>query len=115
MMDISDGLSSEMMHICEQSGVGCRLYEEKIPLDYQTAATAEEFNMNVTTCAMNGGEDYELLFTVPLTDNEVVSKIEDVKVIGYITAETEGKKLICRDGSEFDLKAQGWNPLKGNE
>lgn len=115
MMDISDGLSSEMMHICEQSGVGCRLYEEKIPLDYQTAATAEEFNMNVTTCAMNGGEDYELLFTVPLTDNEVVSKIEDVKVIGYITSETEGKKLICRDGSEFDLKAQGWNPLKGND
>lgn len=112
MMDISDGLSSEIMHICEQSGVGCRLYEERIPLDYQTAAAAEEFNLNVTTCALNGGEDYELLFTVPLTANDVVSKIEDVRVIGYITAATEGKKLICRDGSEFDLKAQGWNPLQ---
>ena len=112
MMDISDGLSSEMMHICEQSGVGCRLYEERIPLDYQTAAAAEEFNLNVTTCAMNGGEDYELLFTVPLTHNEEMQQMEDVKVIGYITPAAEGKKLICRDGSEFDLKAQGWNPLK---
>lgn len=112
MMDISDGLSSEMMHICEQSGVGCRLYEERIPLDYQTAAAAEEFNLNVTTCAMNGGEDYELLFTVPLTHNEEMQQMEDVKVIGYITPASEGKKLICRDGSEFDLKAQGWNPLK---
>ena len=114
MMDISDGLSSEMMHICEQSGVGCRLYEERIPLDYQTAAAAEEFNLNVTTCAMNGGEDYELLFTVPLTHNEEMQQMEDVKVIGYITPASEGKKLICRDGSEFDLKAQGWNPLKEN-
>ena len=112
MMDISDGLSSEMMHICEQSGVGCRLYEERIPLDYQTAAAAEEFNLNVTTCAMNGGEDYELLFTVPLTHNEEMQQMEDVKVIGYITPASEGKKLICREGSEFDLKAQGWNPLK---
>ena len=112
MMDISDGLSSEMMHICEQSSVGCRLYEERIPLDYQTAAAAEEFNLNVTTCAMNGGEDYELLFTVPLTHNEEMQQMEDVKVIGYITPASEGKKLICRDGSEFDLKAQGWNPLK---
>lgn len=113
MMDISDGLSSELMHICEQSGVGCRVYEERIPLDYQTAAAAEEFNLNVTTCALNGGEDYELLFTVPLTQNDMVSQIEDVRVIGYITAQSEGKKLICRDRSEFDLQAQGWNPLKG--
>lgn len=115
MMDISDGLSSELLHICEQSGVGCRLYEERIPLDYQTAAAAEEFNLNVTTCALNGGEDYELLFTVPLSMNDVVSKIEDVHVVGYITAATEGKKLICRDGSEFELKAQGWNPLSNAE
>lgn len=114
MMDISDGLSSELMHICEQSGVGCRVYEERIPLDYQTAAAAEEFNLNVTTCALNGGEDYELLFTVPLTANDIVSQIEDVRVIGYITAATEGKKLICRDHSEFELQAQGWNPLKKN-
>ena len=112
MMDISDGLSSELMHICEQSNVGCRIYEDCIPLDYQTAAAAEEFNLNVTTCALNGGEDYELLFTVPLTMNDAVSKLEDVRVIGYITAQTEGHKLICRDGAEFELKAQGWNPLK---
>ena len=112
MIDISDGLSSELMHICEQSRCGCRIYEERIPLDYQTAVAAEEFNMNVSTCALNGGEDYELLFTVPLTANDVVSSIEDVKVIGYITKESLGKALISRDGNEFELKAQGWNPLK---
>lgn len=112
MIDISDGLSSELMHICEQSRCGCRIYEERIPLDYQTAVAAEEFNMNVSTCALNGGEDYELLFTVPLTANDVVSTIEDVKVIGYITKESLGKALISRDGNEFELKAQGWNPLK---
>ena len=112
MIDISDGLSSELMHICEQSRCGCRIYEERIPLDYQPAVAAEEFNMNVSTCALNGGEDYELLFTVPLTANDVVSAIEDVKVIGYITKESLGKALISRDGSEFELKAQGWNPLK---
>lgn len=112
MIDISDGLSSELMHICEQSRCGCRIYEERIPLDYQTAVAAEEFNMNVSTCALNGGEDYELLFTVPLTANDVVSAIDDVKVIGYITKESLGKALISRDGSEFELKAQGWNPLK---
>ena len=112
MIDISDGLSSELMHICEQSRCGCRIYEERIPLDYQTAVAAEEFNMNVSTCALNGGEDYEMLFTVPLTANDVVSAIEDVKVIGYITKESLGKALISRDGNEFELKAQGWNPLK---
>ena len=112
MMDISDGLSSELMHICSQSKVGCRVYEDRIPLDYQTAAMAEEMNMNVTTCALNGGEDYELLFTIPLSDNDAINEIEDVKVIGYITKESLGKYLICRDGSEFELKAQGWNPLQ---
>lgn len=112
MIDISDGLSSELMHICEQSKCGCRIYEERIPLDYQTAVAAEEFNMNVSTCALNGGEDYELLFTVPLTANDAVSAIDDIKVIGYITDESLGKALISRDGSEFELKAQGWNPLK---
>ena len=112
MMDISDGLSSELMHICTQSHTGCRIYEERIPLDYQTAAMAEELNMNVTTCALNGGEDYELLFTVPLTLNDRVSQLEDVKVIGYITEPTLGCALITRDGQEFELKAQGWNPLK---
>lgn len=112
MMDISDGLSSELLHICTQSHTGCRIYEDRIPLDYQTAAMAEELNMNVTTCALNGGEDYELLFTVPLTMHERVSQLEDIHVIGYITEESLGTALICRDGSEFALKAQGWNPLR---
>ena len=112
MMDISDGLSSELMHICSQSKTGCRVYEERIPIDYQTAVMAEEFNMNLSTCALNGGEDYELLFTVPLTAHEQVSQIEGVKVIGYITKPDLGCALITRDGTELELKAQGWNPLK---
>ena len=112
MMDISDGLSSELMHICEQSHCGCRVYEKNIPIDYQTAVQAEEFNMNLTTCAMNGGEDYELLFTVPIGDHAKIEEMEGVKQIGYITKENLGKFLITRDGQEFELKAQGWNPLK---
>ena len=112
MMDISDGLSSELMHICTQSNVGCRVYEERIPIDYQTAVMAEELNMNVTTCALNGGEDYELLFTIPLTDHDKVSSIKGIKVIGHITKPELGCGLITRDGQEFELKAQGWNPLK---
>ncbi len=112
MMDISDGLSSELMHICTQSNAGCRIYEEHIPIDYQTAVMAEEFNMNLTTCAMNGGEDYELLFTVPIADHEKVSAMEGVKLIGHITKPELGCALITRDGQEFELKAQGWNPLK---
>ena len=112
MMDISDGLSSELMHICTQSKVGCRIYEERIPIDYQTAVMAEELNMNVTTCALNGGEDYELLFTVPLTDHDKVATMKGVKIIGHITKPELGCGLITRDGQEFELKAQGWNPLK---
>ena len=112
MMDISDGLSSELMHICQQSHCGCRVYEKNIPIDYQTAVMAEEFNMNLTTCALNGGEDYELLFTVPIGDHERIEGIEGVKQIGYITKDTLGQMLITRDGQEFELKAQGWNPLK---
>ena len=112
MMDISDGLSSEAMHICKQSHTGCRIYEERIPIDYQTAVTAEEFNMNVYTAALNGGEDYELLFTVPLTDHEKVEQLDDIKVIGHIRRPELGAKLITRDGNEFDLKAQGWNPMQ---
>ena len=112
MMDISDGLSSELLHICTQSKVGCRVYEERIPIDYQTAVMAEEFNMNLSTCALNGGEDYELLFTVPLTAHEQVEQIKDVKVIGYITKPELGCALLTRDGTELELKAQGWNPLK---
>jgi thiamine-monophosphate kinase len=112
MMDISDGLSSELLHICHQSHCGCRVYEKNIPIDYQTAVQAEEFNMNLSTCALNGGEDYELLFTVPIGDHEKVEGLEDIKQIGYITQEELGCKLITRDSQEFDLVAQGWNPLK---
>ena len=112
MMDISDGLSSELMHICKQSGVGCRIYEKNIPIDYQTAVMAEEMNMNVTTCALNGGEDYELLFTVPIGDHEKIEQIEGIKLIGHITEEKFGKVLVTRDNQEFELKAQGWNPLQ---
>lgn len=113
MMDISDGLSSELMHICNQSKCGCRIYEKNIPIDYQTAVMAEEMNMNVTTCALNGGEDYELLFTVPIGDHEKIECLEDVKLIGHITKKEFGIMLITRDNNEFELKAQGWNPLKG--
>ena len=112
MMDISDGLSSELLHICKQSNKGCRIYEEHLPIDYQTAAMAEEFNMNLTTCALNGGEDYELLFTVPLACHEKIQDISDIRLIGHITKPALGCALITRDGQEFELKAQGWNPLK---
>lgn len=112
MMDISDGLSSELMHICKQSNVGCRVFEKNIPIDYQTAVMAEEMNMNVTTCAMNGGEDYELLFTVPIGDHSKIENIEGIKLIGHITRAELGNVLVSRDGQEFELKAQGWNPLK---
>lgn len=112
MIDISDGLSSEIHHICKQSNTGCRIYEQNIPIDYQTAVMAEELNMNVITCALNGGEDYELLFTVPIGDHEKVQNIEGVKLIGHITRPELGMALIARDGNEFELLAQGWNPLK---
>lgn len=114
MMDISDGLSSELLHICKQSNCGCRIYEKNIPIDYQTAIMAEEFNMNVTTCAMNGGEDYELLFTCPIGDHDKLESLpsQDIRQIGYITKPELGVKLISRDQQEFDITAQGWNPLK---
>ncbi len=112
MMDISDGLSSELHHICKQSGVGCRVFEKFLPIDYQTAVMAEELNMNVTTCALNGGEDYELLFTCPIGDNETLQNMEGIKVIGHITKPELGMQLVARDGNEFELLSQGWNPLK---
>ena len=111
MIDISDGLSSELLHICKQSKCGCRIYEKNLPIDYQTAVMAEELNMNVTTCALNGGEDYELLFTVPIPDHEKIQQIEGVRMIGHITKESLGAQLITRDNQEFTLRAQGWNPL----
>lgn len=109
MMDVSDGLSSELLHICKSSDVGCRVYEDRIPIDYQTAIMAEELNMNLVTAAMNGGEDYELLFTVPLVDKDKIEKMEGVKMIGYVTDASLGAALVTRDGGELPIRAQGWN------
>ena len=109
MMDISDGLSSELMHICTQSNVGCAVYEDKLPIDYQAAALAEEMNLNIVTCALNGGEDYELLFTCSLDDYEKLIPLDDVYLIGHITKPEYGINLIGRNGEEISLKAQGWN------
>lgn len=111
MMDVSDGLSSELLHICKQSNVGCRVYEDRIPIDYQTAIMTEELGMNLVTAALNGGEDYELLFTVPLHYHEQIEKLPGVKLIGHITKADLGCAMITRDGTEIPLRAQGWNPL----
>lgn len=108
MIDVSDGLSSEIMHICKESNTGCRLFEKEIPIDYQTAVMAEEMNMNLSTCALNGGEDYELLFTCPIGDYEKVKELDDIRIIGHITKKELGTLLVTRDGQEFPLKAQGW-------
>ncbi len=108
MIDISDGLASEIMHICKDSDKGCVIYEDKIPIDYQTYKMAEEFSMNSTVCALNGGEDYELLFTIPLEKHDIIKNIEDIKIIGHITDKEEGYKLQTADGNILDLKAQGW-------
>lgn len=111
MIDVSDGLSSELIHICTQSHCGCRIYEDKIPIDYQTAVMAEELNMNLVTAALNGGEDYELLFTVPLAEHDKVKDLKGIAVIGHTTKESLGCALITRDNVEMTLRAQGWNHL----
>lgn len=108
MIDISDGLASEMLHICKNSGVGCNIYEEKIPIDYQTYKMAEELNMNATICALSGGEDYELLFTAPLEAYDTLITQEQISIIGHTTKAEEGCHMITRDGNSFELKAQGW-------
>ena len=113
MMDISDGLSSELMHICSQSKVGCCIYEDKLPIDFQAAALAEEMNLNIVTCALTGGEDYELLFTCSLDDYEKLIPIEDLYIIGHITKPEYGLNLIGRNGEEITLKAQGWQAFNG--
>ena len=112
MMDVSDGLSSELMHICKQSECGCAVYEDKIPIDYQAAVLAEEMNLNIVTCALNGGEDYELLFTVSLSDYEKLIPLDDVYIIGHITKKEYGCNLIGRNGEEIALRAQGWEAFK---
>ena len=111
MMDVSDGLSSEILHICKQSGVGCRLYEDKIPLDPQVISTCEEFNLDSTTIALSGGEDYELLFTIAQADYDKIKGNPNFSVIGYITDKSEGVNLVTRAGQFIPIIAKGWNAL----
>jgi len=112
MMDISDGLSSELMHICSQSKVGCRIYEDKIPINYQAVVMAEELNMNIVTAALNGGEDYELLFTASLEDYDKLVTMEGIAIVGHATKPEFGLQLVGREGEEIELRAQGWNSLE---
>lgn len=114
MIDISDGLASEILHICHDSKTGCRIYEEKIPIDSMTVATAEEFNISPVTAAMNGGEDYELLFTISMEDFEKIRSLEDVTLIGHITAEEEGCNLVTSDNVLVEIQAQGFDHMKDN-
>jgi thiamine-monophosphate kinase len=109
MIDVSDGLSSELFHLCKQSNVGCAIYEDKIPIDPQTYNLAQEFNLDPTVCALSGGEDYELLFTINITDFEKVRNAMDISLIGHITDKSEGLNLITASGSQIALKAQGWD------
>ena len=112
MMDISDGLSSEMLHICKQSNVGCVLYEDKLPLNEDSKDFAYKLELDPTACALSGGEDYELLFTVSQTDHEKITKNNGLSIIGYITEAAEGKTFITRGGNKHEMVAQGWNHLK---
>jgi thiamine-monophosphate kinase len=112
MIDISDGLASEILHICNSSGTGCQIYEDKIPIDVKAAELAEEFNMNPVTCALNGGEDYELLFTIALSDFDKIKKIKDVHLIGHITEKNTGCMLVDKAGQFIEIKARGWDGLK---
>jgi thiamine-monophosphate kinase len=113
MMDISDGLSSELLHICKQSVTGCRLYENKLPINENTKAAAFKFGLDPTVCALSGGEDYELLFTVKQDDYDKITQSEDISVIGYIADISEGTKIITKGNNTFDITAQGWNAFKG--
>ena len=112
MIDISDGLSSEIMHICSQSKVGCKIYEDKLPLDPQVISTSEEFKMDSTMIALSGGEDYELLFTVPLADFDKIKANPNFSIIGHMVEENQGMNLVTRANQEIALKAQGWNSFE---
>jgi len=112
MIDISDGLSSEIMHICSQSNVGCKIYEDKLPLDPQVISACEEFNIDSTMVALSGGEDYELLFTVPISDFDNIKGNPNFSIVGHITDKNQGLNLVTRANQEIELKAQGWNALK---
>lgn len=109
MMDVSDGISSEVLHICKQSGLGARIYEEKLPIADASRKAAFKFGLDPTVCALNGGEDYELIFTIRQEDHDKIVLNEEISVIGYMTELTEGVKLLTKGGNTFDLKAQGWN------
>jgi thiamine-monophosphate kinase len=113
MMDISDGLSSEILHICRQSELGCVLYEDKIPIAEDTRNAAYKFELDPTACALSGGEDYELLFTVPQQDYDKLVLNEQISVIGYMTEPEKGSKIITKGGNTFDITAQGWNAFAG--
>lgn len=112
MIDISDGLSSEMLHLCKNSNLGCVIYEEKLPIHQQTILAAEMFRLDPSLPALNGGEDYELLFTVPLKQKDLIDKIQDISIIGYMHEDKNYKMFVPRNGSEIELKAQGWNAMK---
>jgi thiamine-monophosphate kinase len=114
MMDISDGLSSEILHLCNQSQLGCVLYEEKLPIAEETRNAAFKFQLDPTACALSGGEDYELVFTVSQHDYEKIISNEDISIVGYMTALEEGRKIITKGGSQYDITAQGWNHLSKN-
>ena len=111
MIDVSDGLSSEILHLCSQSDVGVELYEEKIPIDSLTYETAREFNLDPTLCSLSGGEDYELLFTVDIHEYEKLKNSMDITIIGHITDKAKGCNMISKSGTVHELKAQGWNAL----
>ncbi|MCD8406771.1 thiamine-phosphate kinase [Tenacibaculum dicentrarchi] len=115
MIDISDGLSSEIMHICTQSKMGCKIYEDKLPLDPQVISTSEEFKMDSTMIALSGGEDYELLFTVPLADFDKIKSNPNLSIIGHVVAQNQGMNLVTRANQEIELKAQGWNTFKQDD
>ncbi len=115
MIDISDGLASEILHICKQSNKGCNLYEEKIPIDPMTYDTAREFGIDPTVCALNGGEDYELLFTIKQSDFEKIKNNPDISIIGHMTEASAGCNLISKSEKVHSIKAQGWNSLKANQ
>lgn len=112
MIDVSDGLSSDLLHICNQSGLGSRIFQDRIPIDQETAKAAEEMNIEPFICALNGGEDYELLFTVPLKQHDAVKRIKDVSIIGHITEKDQGTRFVTVQGTEMELQAQGWNAMK---
>ena len=114
MIDVSDGISSELFHICTQSNVGCKIYEDKLPLDPQVISACEEFELDSTMVALSGGEEYELLFTVSIDDFDNIKGNPNLSIIGHITEQNQGLQLITRGGQEIELRAQGWNALKDN-